>query len=222
MDDRDIRQMLFHCACGLGDVAKVAAMLNEGDGAVLANGSDQMGFSPLHTVASGVGDDPLAIVALLLAAEADLHAKDLKGRTPLHLAAHGRNDQLVAALLAAGADVHCTDGAGYTPLHWAAVSPYALRPQNGAILEALAQAGADPNARDHDGRTPLLAVAPRLFPSLAAALVALGCDPDAVDHQRQGVFDAMVGGEPELVRAAMAHALAERGAAEPTGGMRAR
>lgn len=53
-------------------------------------------------------------VAGLLDAGANVHARDFRGRTPLHLAAAKRNWGVVCALLARGADVLATDTGGRT------------------------------------------------------------------------------------------------------------
>ena len=49
-------------------------------------------------------------------AGADLEARNLLGRTPLHSAADGDYPAIVAALLEAGAEVNPTDRFGRTPL----------------------------------------------------------------------------------------------------------
>lgn len=57
-----------------------------------------------------------AIIVALLEAGADLEARNLLGRTPLHSAADGDFPAIVAALLDAGAEVNPTDRFGRTPL----------------------------------------------------------------------------------------------------------
>ncbi|KAI9900241.1 hypothetical protein N3K66_004503 [Trichothecium roseum] len=75
---------------------------------------------------------------------------DIKGKTPLHLAA--QEDRLAAAmlLLDRGADVHARSDGGRTPLHLGA------RDGSAALVETLLErAKADPNALTARGRTPL-------------------------------------------------------------------
>ena len=110
------------------------------------------GATPLHRATTGKNADPAAAAALL-AAGADADARDERGRTPLHRAAHNPDPAVVAALLKAGADVNACAGklyGGMTPLHRAA----ARRNANPAVVAALVAAGADVNARDERGRTP--------------------------------------------------------------------
>lgn len=63
-----------------------------------------------------------AIIQLLVAADADPHGVDDRGRTPLHRGAGNDNPVVTAHLLAAGADPNALDNEGYTPLHYAAAS----------------------------------------------------------------------------------------------------
>ena len=54
---------------------------------------------------------------ILLDANADLHAKDHSGNTPLHLAAQGYGEQMpvIEALLQRGADANAINDDGFTP-----------------------------------------------------------------------------------------------------------
>lgn len=120
--------------------------------------------------------------------------------TPLHMAAHRGQDEVVAALLAAGADVHAREGcSGTTALHWAAEGG---RPR---IVELLLEAGAELEARDDwHALTPLdwavcVDHAPHLHldrAGAAAVLEARGAAPSA--------FTAVLRGDAALLRAARA------------------
>jgi len=88
--------------------------------ALLAAGADakvEAGkYTPLHA-AAWRGHHQVA--AVLLAAGADVGAKDSDGHTPLHKAAWNGHLSTVTALLAAGADPKA-EVDRYTPLHAAA------------------------------------------------------------------------------------------------------
>lgn len=105
------------------------------------------GVTPLHEVAGGLdpsdGESPINrgaepnVVELLVAAGAELDAKDASGNTPLHYAAeHGRVD-VAAFLIARGADVNAVNRDGATPL--------AVALRNGCVRTArsLIAAGAE-------------------------------------------------------------------------------
>lgn len=75
---------------------------------------------------------------------------DLRGLTPLHLAAERDNLAVAILLLDRGADVHSRSDGGRTPLHLAS------RSASASMVEMLLErARADPNAQTAKGRTPL-------------------------------------------------------------------
>ena len=109
-----------------------------------------------------------ATVLRLLDGGADIHARDGRGRTPLHAAARscfGVGERIcrgvVAVLLDRGADVDARDAAGRTSLHLAAGGHVP-----GSVVE-LTRRGADVRAQDDEGWTPLHVAAqiPRIWPT---------------------------------------------------------
>ena len=93
-------------------------------------------YTPLHfaTIYSWNG-----MVTVLLAAGAEVDARDLNGETPLHWAAgRNRNPAVIAELVEAGADLDARDGDGNTPLH------ASRRNTNPAVALLLLELGADP------------------------------------------------------------------------------
>jgi len=86
-----------------------------------------------------------AQVEAQIEAGADLEAKDILGRTPLHFAAiHGTADT-IRTLIAAGADIEAKIKDGATPLHFAAIHGTAEG------IEALLKAKANPLAKTKNG-----------------------------------------------------------------------
>ena len=88
-------------------------------------------------------------VKALLAAGAEINAKNSDGETPLHCAAWSGQAELAKILLQAGAGVNAKDKGGRTPLHSAAVLSHT------ETARELLCAGAEVNAKDDDGDTPL-------------------------------------------------------------------
>jgi ankyrin repeat protein len=99
-------------------------------------GMSGLQLTPLHEAAN-LGNT--AITKLLIDAGADIKAKDLSGRTPLHYAA---SEEMVELLVSLRADPNAKDTSGQTPLD-------ALARSNSKVMEALMQHGAtidDPKA----------------------------------------------------------------------------
>ena len=73
-----------------------------------------MEWMPLHYAVENPRDSE-RVADMLLAAGADVHARDIAGRTPLHVAvAGGATPELVRVLLEWGADVDARDAEGRT------------------------------------------------------------------------------------------------------------
>jgi cytohesin len=108
---------------------------------------DASGDTLLHLAAtnSGLGDAN-RVAHLLIQKGADIHARGVNERTPLHNAAGSRDPEVARMLLEHGADVHAKTSRGHEPVHFAG---------DPAILDLLLSHGADINARSNDGETPL-------------------------------------------------------------------
>ena len=133
-------------------IESVAACLEAGADANARTDSTFDGFSfsgvfgrytPLHfaTIYSWDG-----MVTVLLAAGAEVDARNLQGETPLHWAAgRNRNPAVVAELVQAGADLNARDSDGNTPLH------ASRRNTNPAVPLLLLEIGADPTLVNDSG-----------------------------------------------------------------------
>ena len=132
---------------------------------------------PIHDAAR-VGDAETA-AALLAADPALIASTDEEGLTPLHLAALGRNAELVKALLAQGAPVDARDATARTPLHYAAMGGDA------DTIALLLEAGATVDARDVRGETPLHVAGRRMRAAAAGLLLDAGADVNARNAEGQ-------------------------------------
>lgn len=109
----------LHAACERDYGAAVEWLLvkgssnSAGNSISLAAVADQAGNTPLHTAASA---NATAAIFVLLAHNADVHAKAVSGATPLHQAAEKGAGAAIVALLAAGADPNMQDMQGRTAL----------------------------------------------------------------------------------------------------------
>jgi len=174
-------------ACERGELSAVKALLEKIGAGV--NQRVRTGETALHRAARAGRHD---VVELLLAAGADVNARDDYQATPL---VDARSADAAAVLLGAGAKVDPEPVAYMTPL----VRAVAFGDR--ALVLLLLKAGADVNRRDRCGRTPLAVVRDL---DMAQLLLERGADP------RVGtpLINAVLVGNTALVRL-----LLERGAA---------
>lgn len=129
------------------------------------------------------------IVQALIAAGADVNAKDIYGLTPLSYAAMNCNLEKVQILIAAKADVNCHDSKGQTPLFLAATAPESKDQK--AVIESLLEARANPNQQlnmEHpiihindkqaNGNTPLHSAASNGSLEITQSLIRAGANPN--------------------------------------------
>lgn len=156
------------------ELARLGAKLDEPEGPYGAT---------LAMLVSASG--PLAALAALAKAGADLDARDAGGETALHKVASGgwmeeaELARRARALMELGASVEAPDALGATALHRACAAGRL------ACAQALLAAGANPNASNKQGSTPLMLLAikiPRQAARIASELLGAGADPDQADH----------------------------------------
>lgn len=119
---------------------------------------------------------PVEAIDLLINAGADLHARDFKGNTPLHLAVNYGSREIMAALLAKGADTEAVNRDGSTPLMAAAVTGDYKK------TELLLDNSANPNHQNRRGTTALHLAAFNLNRDSVRQLLLAGARPTLTDN----------------------------------------
>ncbi len=114
------------------------------------------GDTLLHVAAAAYATD---VARALVAAGADVRARNRRGAEPLHYAADGgptlrtwnprAQARVVAFLIEAGADPNAVDKSGVAPLH------RAVRTRCTGAVRALLEGGANPRSKNANGSTPL-------------------------------------------------------------------
>lgn len=158
----------------------------------------------LHA-AAGRGD--LDIIDLLLAAGADLEARDHEGRTPLFLALRGGHGEAARRLLDAGADAALVSDAGDTALLEAA------RSEDEALVRRLLEGGSPVNAVRPEGRrvTALMRAADQGHSPVVRLLLEHGADPAIANGEGETALDFA---DSDEISRLLREALADRGTDE--------
>lgn len=124
----------------------------------------------------------------LIAAGADVNARDAEGLSGLMLAANAGDLAMVKALLAAGADVNAATEAGWTAL---SKSVYSMELKHGFadVTQALIDAGANLEAAIGYGVRPLMLAAGYGETAIVEALLKAGAD---VMAKNEGGYTALM------------------------------
>ena len=154
----------LHHACSNGRLQDVEGCLRERD--VDVNARDHQGRVPLHE-ASRKGH--LHVVRALLAAHAQVDVKDMKQKSPLHLAAFGSHREVCKVL-------------------WRTAYPLHHACSNGRLQDVegfLRERDVDVNARDHQGRVPLHEASRKGHLHVVRALLAAQAQVDVKDMKQK-------------------------------------
>lgn len=143
---------MLHAVAFVGEPGKIAPERRKAMAVLLiehgadASGANDAGTTPLHMA---VLRGRMELLETLVAAKANINAKDIKESTPLHFAARFNQPKVIEWLVKHGANPNAPDRMGNTPLH------DAVHRFKKEAFYALIKAGADPNARNDLRRTPL-------------------------------------------------------------------
>jgi ankyrin repeat protein len=169
-------------------VALAVAATLSAQAQVAPTAAEAAAYQGLHAAAHR-GD--LATLKQLIAAKADLDARDAHGRTPLHVATHARQREAIRLLAAAGADLNLLERDRYDAVTIAAVA------DDEETLRLLLSLGA--SARQvtsrYDG-TALIAAAHLGHDGVVRQLIAAGAPLDHVNNLHwTAVIEAIVLGD---------------------------
>ena len=151
---------------------------------------------PALVAATGIADDDVTGVKLLLKHRAAVNAVDARHRHALLAASAEGHEQIARALCAAGADVSLSDHHGSTALMEAA------RAGACGIVRLLAESQPDARLRDNHGRDALTLAcqSPHAHGETVRALLALGAEPKAPGSDGRSALDhAAAAGRWDLV-----------------------
>lgn len=118
------------------------------------NHPNKMGWPPLVYACRGDNGEHPEEVSALLAAGANIDARNSKGQTALHTAAKAGFPKVIQVLLKAGAEVNVRDDKGESPLFYAFRSSVKKRENLLKGVELLLAAGADIKLVNKKGITP--------------------------------------------------------------------
>ena len=112
----------LHCACQINLLMVVKAFEKQLHLKEVLEAQTLENDTPLLIACCMHGDESLDVVNYLIEMNANVHAANKSGETPIHISASRGYEQLTSILLEKGADVDVQDGEGRSPLVLAAIS----------------------------------------------------------------------------------------------------
>lgn len=190
--DEEMKTKALAAAARTGDMELVRLLLEYGGN---PKGAVQEGGRSSTVLMSAVSSGVPEVVETVLAAHADVNARDEKGHAALWYLSeastywdekrHADRARVVHLLARAGADLNAQDDEGNAPLHGA---------YDAEIARALIQDGANVNIRNADGETPLMS---NFSAEVAKLLVAAGADIHARNREAKTALDLAQDLEPD-------------------------
>lgn len=174
-------QPVLAVACSAGSLGVAKLLMDAGADVNAATSLGSGREMPL--VCETAAQDRPEVLALLLAAGANVEAQGPSGLTALHLACYLGNTRTAEQLIDAGANVEARQAEGYTPLMMAANA------QQEEAVELLLRKGADANAEDNDQSTPIMFAAQHGHSGIVRALLAAGADVQRRGKHGLSAFD---------------------------------
>ena len=182
----------LHAASYFGSIEIVRLLLDHGADPE-ANAEGDIGEKPLHKMSYGQyrsPEDGVRVAQLLLEHGVDVNTRRQDRRTPLHIASHFGEFEIVQVLIDHSADVDAVDDSDKTPLHDVSEGEYESQEDGVRIAQLLLDHGADVNAKTRTGDTPLTLVACNERPKLSELLLEHAAN---VSLQRPGANSNQAG-----------------------------
>ena len=172
---------LLHKAAGAGLIGAVKFLIIHG---VDINAKNKSGDTSLHAVAWGTGNVDVAKL-IISKNKTIVNSKNGYGATPLHIAVHKENFELVKFLISKGSDVNVSQKDGLTPLHFATIG-------NIEVAKVIVAAGAHIDTKSNNGNTPLCDAVYNGHTEVAKFLISQGADVNVKVNNGFSVLHAAV------------------------------
>ncbi|KRZ56108.1 Ankyrin-1 [Trichinella nativa] len=178
----------LHMAAMSGDEGLVRMLLNI-PGVQVDSCSVNMNIIPLHLAAE---TGHLAVVGQLLSrSTSQVHMKDSRGRTALHVASSQGHYDIVSLLVSQGSDVNAADINGWTPMHFSTNAGHLN------VVKFLIESGANSSSKSTDGKIPMCLAASSNHIECLRFLLHQKHDTYQLVDDKKFLFDMMVCGKKQ-------------------------